>query len=94
MILSKIKQYAFLVLGFVATVLGFFAMKQNRDKWKGRAERAEAKAHRVTVVAKKDSEVEEQHQSRRADAANEIKNDGFSSDLANPNDRWVRDRKK
>lgn len=91
-IFAKIKAWGFTLLGFVATVLGFFVIKQNRDKWKDRAERAEAKSHRIVVAAKKENELTQETRSRRADAVNEIEEKGFSTDLANPNDRWVRKR--
>jgi len=87
MILAKFKAWAFTLLGFAVTVLGFFVMKGQRDRARDAAERYKAKAHHATVVAEQDNVIELQTRSRRADALNEIRGTGSSDLLANPN-KW------
>ena len=87
MILGKLKTYALLILSGLVAVLAFllkiFGSRSRRLKQQ--AETYKAQANRARVVAERDNEIEGQTQSRRADAAKELKETGGSSTFRDPN---------
>jgi len=91
MIFSTIKKYLFLGLGSLVAVLAvlvkIFSAKARKQK--KRADRAEAGLEHSIEVLQKDSELDTEFKSRRAEEAKKIESDGASDELASPNE-WVR----
>ncbi len=90
--LAAIKRYWSIGLGLL--VAGLYAStkyyKAVAKKQKKRADNAEATVDHVIEVMEKDSELDTEFKSRRAEEAAKIEADGTSDSLANPNDAWVR----
>ena len=86
-----IKKYALLGLGSLVVVLAglvkILSAKAKREK--KRANRAEAGLEHSIEVLQKDSELDTEFKSRRAEEAKKIESDGASDELAKPNE-WVR----
>ncbi|MHC5059394.1 MAG: hypothetical protein ACYTKD_32480 [Planctomycetota bacterium] len=87
MILGKLKLYLIAGAGVALTVLlaTVKILTLRNSRLRERVEHAEATVHVARVVAKKDMEVERQTRRRRAEAMNEIKDTGDSTDFRNPN---------
>jgi Flp pilus assembly protein TadB len=88
--LTKLKAYAIAFFVFLLGALGFAAKhyKGQAKKEKQKRRRAEAVKEHLEDVAEADQEIDRQTSSRRADAANEIKNRGHSDLLSDPNRVW------
>lgn len=84
-LLAKIKAYAYLGLGLLGTVLSFLLMNERRKHWKRKADDYKTRAHRQRVIAEKDIEIEEQTESRRANARREIEAGDAPADFRDPN---------
>jgi len=90
MIFSSIKKYLSLGLGSLVVVLGLlvkiFSSKARREK--KRADIAEATVDHAIEVMEKDSELDTEFKSRRAEEAKKIESKGTSDELNSPN-KWV-----
>jgi hypothetical protein len=90
MIFSKLKLYlatagAVLLAGLVVAVR--LLTKQN-SRLRARAENAEARVIHARVVAQKDTEIELQTRSHRADIINELEETNDSTSFRNPDKLW------
>lgn len=93
--LTKLKLYLYGIVAFLVTALGLSTkyFKDKADKEKKRRKAAESVKDHLEDVARADVEIEKKTTSRRAEAANEIKERGYSDLLAFP-DRVRRDSDK
>jgi len=89
--LTYIKKYALLGLGSLVVVLAglvkIFSAKARRQK--KRADNAQSALNHSIEVLQKDSELDTEFKSRRAEEAKKIESDGTSDELDKPN-TWVR----
>ena len=94
MIFSKIKVWLFSALGlFVAGLMAavkIFSAKARREK--KRADQAEAGLEKSIEVLQRDTELDSEFKSRRAEEAKKIESDGDSDELSKPNE-WVKDNR-
>ena len=86
--LLHLKKYAYLILSGSLVVMAFLSriFFLNAEKHKKSAEEYKAKAHHATVVIEDDIKTEMDHESRSAEIAHEIKENGHTDELSNPNE--------
>ena len=82
-LLTKIRAYGYIAAGLVVAILTGSLLNERRKHWKEKANHYQAKAKRIRDVAERDNELEAEFQSRRGQAADEIRR-GDSSVFRDP----------
>lgn len=85
MLLQKLKSYAYSILGSVIALLSIILLNERRKAAKKKAEEYKAIAHRATIIAERDNEIEGQTESRRAEAAREVEKGKHPGIFTDPN---------
>jgi hypothetical protein len=84
----KAKLYALgaLILAAVGFFIRLKVVKTQRDNLKEKVAVSEARIRQADRLRQRDTELEEQSRSRRADVLKQVESEGVSDELANPND--------
>lgn len=87
--IGYLKRYGYAILSGLLMSLAFLSrlLWLRSEKHKKRAEEYKAKAHRAKVVMEEDQKTEMDHQSRSAEIAREIEENGHTDELSEPN-KW------
>jgi hypothetical protein len=84
----KTKLYA--LGGLILAAVGFFirlkVVKTQRDNLKEKVAVSEARIRQADRLRQRDTELEEQSRSRRADVLKQVESEGVSDELKDPND--------